>query len=122
MKRRYGRPLADGYTQDGELLNFLGSHLRKINRTALTDDFEKRFSNELKTLQFTCSGSSLVVCDDMRPAEAEYMQSRTFALLRLETPTTICAERRRARGDITLGAVDGVHCRHIHSSKQMCVL
>jgi cytidine deaminase len=103
-----GCPLADFYAQDGELLNFLGSHLRRLNPTVLIDDFEQRLQRELQAFQSAQGTGALIVCDDMRPSEADYLRSRGFAFLRLDAPTTLCAERRRTRGDITLGAADHV--------------
>jgi len=103
-----GRPLTDFYAQDGELLNFLGGHLRKINGNVLLDDFDHRLRKELGTLEGARGTGALIVCDDMRPSEAAYLKSRGFGFVRLDAPPAICAERRQARGDMTLGAADHV--------------
>ncbi|MBI5102395.1 MAG: hypothetical protein HZB33_11240 [Nitrospirae bacterium] len=61
-----GKPLSSLYVQDGELLNFLGSHLRKINPSVLLDHFHKKLRDTMLELDQLPTSNSLIVCDDMR--------------------------------------------------------
>lgn len=102
-----GRPLEDFYTQDGELLNFLGAHLRKINGTVLLDSFDQRLEAELRAFDAQGNSRALVVCDDMRATEASFLRGHGFSIIQIEVPPSLCVERRRRRGDRTLG--DAAH-------------
>jgi dephospho-CoA kinase len=102
-----GRPLEDFYTQDGELLNFLGVHLRKINGTVLLDSFDQRLEAELRAFDAQGNSRALVVCDDMRATEASFLRGHGFSIIHVEAPPSLCIERRRQRGDTTLG--DAAH-------------
>lgn len=99
-----GCPLADFYTQDGVLLNFLGSHLRRINPTVLLDSFDRELVR-LGDIGSEYAGR-IIACDDMRASEATFLAARGFRLVRVAAPTEICLSRRAARGDVSLGSSD----------------
>jgi dephospho-CoA kinase len=101
-----GRPLDDQDVQDGELLNFLGSHLRKINRSVLTDAFAKQLYALLNSLDQSDQDRVLVVCDDMRATEAAFLRTEGFVLVRIDAPSKVRRRRLASRGDRTLGAED----------------
>ncbi|MDX8035509.1 hypothetical protein SK803_35330 [Lentzea sp. BCCO 10_0856] len=99
-----GRPLDDESVQDGELLNFLGSHLRKINPSVL----EEHFLLELKRIssRHPHTGRTLVVCTDARPADFGYLRQELFQLVMIDVDPATSARRRVLRGDLTLGATN----------------
>ncbi len=96
-----GKPLASFYVQDGELLNFLGSHLRKINPSVLTDRFDKKLQDTLAEMDGR-SSNSLIVCDDMRQPDYEFISELKFIVVKIQASHETCIERRRSRGDISL--------------------
>lgn len=98
-----GRPLSDRYQQDGTLLNFLGSHLRTINPTVLTDSFTQRVDSLIAD-DTKRKGPLLVLCDDMRAADASHLRGIGFVFARVEADPELCLHRRRIRGDTSLGS------------------
>ena len=100
-----GGSLPDFYSQDGELLNFLGSHLRKINPSVLLD----RFAQTVEALQAELNGRrALLVCDDMREPDAEFVRGLNFTLVQISARDELCLSRRQQRGDVSLGAENHV--------------
>jgi cytidine deaminase len=99
-----GRPLSEFYVQDGELLNFLGAHLRRINPTVLIESFSSRLDSIMTDLKQTSNGHALIVCDDMRMSESAFMLKEGFSLVRVDAPHEVCRLRRASRGDMTLGS------------------
>ncbi|WP_093587939.1 nucleoside/nucleotide kinase family protein [Lentzea waywayandensis] len=101
-----GKPLDDESVQDGELLNFLGSHLRKINPSVL----EEQFLLELKRISSRGlhTGRTLVVCTDARPADFAYLRQELFRLVMIDVDPETSRKRRVLRGDLSLGATDHV--------------
>lgn len=81
--------------QDGELLNFLGAHMRKINPKVLEDCLRERLTN------IDCD---VVVCDDARPKDVAYLKELGFIIVEIITRPEITGARRELRGDVTLGS------------------
>ncbi|SPF06215.1 hypothetical protein SMA5143A_7037 [Streptomyces sp. MA5143a] len=98
-----GRPLQTGERrQDGALLNFLGSHMRKINPHVL----EEHFLSETARIHAACEGSTrrqVVICSDARPADLPYLRQGGFHPVVITVDEEVARERREARGDLTLG-------------------
>ncbi|MFS8098839.1 hypothetical protein LFM09_17055 [Lentzea alba] len=99
-----GRPLDDESVQDGELLNFLGAHLRKINPSVL----EEHFLLELKRIssQHPHSDGTLIMCTDARPADFGYLRQELFQLVLIDVDPETSRRRRVLRGDLSLGATN----------------
>lgn len=87
------------YTQDGELLNFLGSHMRKINPDVLKQAF-------IDALQFCDAHADFIICPDVRPADIQFVRDVGFIIIHIYADQNITLERRMLRGDISLGKVD----------------
>lgn len=85
----------DPDAQDGVLLNFLGQHMRRINPNVLKESF-------LKTLEK--SQADLVICRDVRPLDVTFVREAGFFIVNIATDPSLCIERRKARGDLFLGA------------------
>jgi hypothetical protein len=98
-----GKPLPTRYSQDPELLGFLGTYMRKINPNALIEAFTSRLEAEEKKLS-DASGSALVICDDMRRPDADYLKASGFVFVRIVAEPSICLARRQSRGDLNIGA------------------
>ncbi len=96
-----GVKLNNFYQQDGELLNFLGYYLRKLNPSVLLDAFSERL-NELVT-SYEDASRLIIVCDDMRQPDCEHLRNLGFLLVRIEADDELCKARKVARGDVTLG-------------------
>jgi cytidine deaminase len=91
----------DYFIQDGELLNFLGSHMRKINPNVL----KLYFLEQLKQIN---PGYSLVVCSDARPADLDFLREEKFLIIQILSDKKLSLERRILRGDISLSNFDDV--------------
>lgn len=101
------RSLPDFYSQDGELLNFLGMHMRRINPSALIDRFARSLGQyEEEAKQNQPEGPHLILCDDARFTEADFLVSRGFKLIEIFSTPELCLARRATRGDLTLGRAD----------------
>ncbi len=100
-----GVKLDDFYQQDGELLNFLGYYLRKLNPTVLTDRFAARLLQEEAQLVSSPLPMAVVVCSDLRPADAAALEALGFLLIRVVADRLILERRRRERGDRSLGSL-----------------
>lgn len=85
----------DHDVQDGILLNFLGQHMRLINPDVLKESF-------LKTLEK--SQADLIICRDVRPLDVAFVRDAGFFVVNIATDPSLCIERRKARGDLSLGA------------------
>ncbi|WUH92816.1 hypothetical protein OG900_23710 [Streptomyces sp. NBC_00433] len=98
-----GRPLQTGERrQDGALLNFLGSHMRKINPHVL----EEHFLSETARIHAACEGSTrrqMVICSDARPADLPYLRQGGFHPVVITVDEEVARKRKEARGDLTLG-------------------
>ncbi|WP_372404883.1 hypothetical protein [Streptomyces luteireticuli] len=93
-----GRPLPDGRVQDGQLLNALGFHLRRINPDALTEAFGLRVRQvERDTPQ------AVVLCDDVRAADIGAVTALGFRLVEITAPDPVRRERKSGRGDLSAG-------------------
>lgn len=99
-----GKQLSDFYQQDGELLNFLGSYLRKLNPNVLLDRFSNNLTSAIEKLDLSGSPTRLVVCDDMRRPDADFLRSMNFKLIRITADVQVCDLRRGERGDRSLGS------------------
>ncbi|MFI1414993.1 AAA family ATPase [Streptomyces sp. NPDC020707] len=93
-----GRPLLAGTDQDGQLLNALGSHLRRINPNALTEAFTQR----VRQAQETCP-EAVLLCDDLRAPDAEVVAGLGFFLVEVTAPDAVRRERKRKRADVSAG-------------------
>jgi hypothetical protein len=101
-----GSPLDDEDRQDGELLNFLGSHMRKINPAVLKD----HFNAELKRIELRSANDcrTLIICTDARPIDVDYLLIEEFRTILITVSPDESKRRRACRGDISLGATDHV--------------
>ncbi|WP_406834894.1 hypothetical protein ACICHK_00440 [Streptomyces sp. AHU1] len=94
-----GRPLLDGSAQDGQLLNALGMHLRRINPHALTEAFT------LRVLQAERSDpSAVLVCDDLRAPDIDAVRALGFSLVEVTAPDAVRRLRKRYRADLSSGS------------------
>ncbi len=96
-----GRPLLDPHRQDGALLNDLGGHLRRINPAALTGMFAQRVAQAIER-----HPGSVLVCDDMRCADAPALLGLGFTLVAVQAPESLRRSRKQARGDLSAGRDD----------------
>ncbi|MFF4371456.1 hypothetical protein [Streptomyces sp. NPDC001594] len=93
-----GRPLGNENQQDGQLLNMLGTEMRRINAAALTEPFTLRAQEvELR------SPKAVLLCDDARAADVDTVIRNGFRLVKISAPTALRTARRKARGDLALG-------------------
>lgn len=97
--RRAGVALAIG-RQDGALLNFLGSHFRRIDPEFLLRDFTLRCDAARLT------GADVLLCDDARPVDLDGLVARGFRLVRVSASEALRLERKDRRGDQTAGQDD----------------
>jgi cytidine deaminase len=88
--------------QDGELLNFLGAHMRKIN----SDVLRKRLVARLSQITSSADGRTLVICPDARPLDTAYLRQMNFRTVLISVSPEESTKRRIARGDLSLGATD----------------
>ncbi|MFG1645518.1 hypothetical protein ACGFMK_34995 [Amycolatopsis sp. NPDC049252] len=92
-------PLKEG-TQDGELLNFLGAHMRKVN----PDVLQQRFLHRLSQVRSPANRRALLVCPDARPLDIAYLRRENFRTVLISVSPEKSTRRRIARGDLSLGA------------------
>ncbi|MBH1933285.1 hypothetical protein I5Q34_03100 [Streptomyces sp. AV19] len=93
-----GRPLPDGRVQDGQLLNALGLHVRRINPGALTEAFGLRVRQVERD-----TPRAVVLCDDMRAADVDAVTALGFRLVEVTAPDPVRLERKGGRGDLSAG-------------------
>ncbi|MEU6935047.1 hypothetical protein AB0A05_38945 [Streptomyces sp. NPDC046374] len=93
-----GVPVPAAGAQDGQLLNALGSHLRRINPACLTDSFAARVA-----AVHTASPDAVVVCDDMRAPDAAALLGMGFRLVEIKAPEEARRARKAQRGDLSPG-------------------
>lgn len=100
-----GRPMIDVSLQDGRLLSVLGVEMRRINPTVLADHARARML-QISRAGAEASGNHIIVCDDMRPPDAEFMRDLGFSFVLVQTTAQESLARRKIRGDLTLGSTD----------------
>lgn len=83
-------------SQDGELLNFLGLHMRKINPEIIKESF-------INTLQSCDPNVDFTICSDVRARDVPFVREAGFIIIHIEADPDITLERRKKRGDISLG-------------------
>ncbi|MFJ2397395.1 hypothetical protein ACIOTI_32180 [Streptomyces sp. NPDC087843] len=93
-----GRPLLDSSVQDGQLLNALGTHVRRINPGALTEMFAQRVLQAEQSRQ-----GAVLICDDLRAPDVEAVTGLGFALVEVTAPDVLRLERKRHRADLSAG-------------------
>lgn len=93
-----GAPMLTPDQQDGQLLNALGLHFRRINPQALTAPFTHRVHQAA-----TEHPDAWLICDDMRPADADAVHALGFKLVELHAPDAVRHSRKAQRGDLTSG-------------------
>jgi cytidine deaminase len=81
--------------QDGVLLNFLGKHMRSINPHVLLDRFAQSIREE--------TSADLILCSDVRPIDAPFVRKMGFSIVHIVTNPDVAFERRKKRGDLSLG-------------------
>jgi ADP-ribose pyrophosphatase YjhB (NUDIX family) len=96
MYQELGRELHPGQ-QDGRLLNFLGAHFRAVEPSFLTRSFLNRCTEAAQ------GGAQVILCDDARPLDLGHLRSAGFAIITIAASTEVRMQRRRDRGDLTLG-------------------
>lgn len=84
------------WSQDGELLNFLGQHMRKVNPTVIKESFQN-------SLQASAIDVDLIICPDARPIDIPFIKESGFTIIHIYADAQITLERRKKRGDISLG-------------------
>jgi cytidine deaminase len=89
----------DSEIQDGILLNFLGNHMRRINPNVIKESF-------LRELQKIGQEPDIIICHDARPLDVPFVKEAGFFILNITTDFQIALERRKARGDLSLGSSD----------------
>lgn len=87
--------------QDGELLNFLGEHFRKVSPNSLLNDFAAR-------VRHRCDLIEAVICDDARPLDVEGLRSNGFTIVRVTADERVRVTRKAGRGDARPGRDDHV--------------
>ncbi|MDH6710761.1 hypothetical protein P3T27_007512 [Kitasatospora sp. MAA19] len=93
-----GRPLVSADRQDGQLLNALGSHLRRINPAALTDTFEAKVKAATEE-----NPDAVILCDDARAADVDALDALGFKFIQVWAPDDFRRLRKAQRGDLTPG-------------------
>lgn len=83
------------FVQDGELLNFLGKHMRKINPNVL----ENYFLQELNKIK---ESYPIILCSDARPQDLNFIRQQNFLVIKITTDKKLSIKRRMLRGDISL--------------------
>ncbi|WUE13485.1 hypothetical protein OHA25_60530 (plasmid) [Nonomuraea sp. NBC_00507] len=96
-----GEPMLDPTMQDGQLLNDLAAHLRRINPDALTDNFARRVRQAA-----TRYPEAVLLCDDMRAPDAATLVDLGFHLVRVHAAQELRLGRKNLRGDLTAGQDD----------------
>ncbi|MDX3075843.1 ATP-binding protein [Streptomyces sp. MI02-7b] len=93
-----GCPLLNGTDQDGQLLNALGTHLRRINPSALTEAFTLRVRQAEDTRP-----DAVLVCDDLRAPDVQAVTDLGFVLVEVTAPDAVRLKRKRMRADLSSG-------------------
>lgn len=93
-----GRPLLDGSEQDGQLLNALGTQLRRINPRALTEAFTRRVRQAEQVRP-----RAVLVCDDLRAPDVQAVTGLGFVLVEVTAPNAIRLARKQERADLSAG-------------------
>jgi dephospho-CoA kinase len=106
------RHLTHFYEQDGELLNFLGYYLRKLNETILLDRFAKRLT-EAVAAEGGASQTKVIVCDDMRFPDAAFLRKLGFISVRITATEAACVQRRINRSDRSLSSPEHITERNL---------
>ncbi|WP_445517251.1 hypothetical protein [Streptomyces sp. NEAU-174] len=96
-----GRPLLSGGEQDGQLLNALGSQLRRINPHALTEAFAQRVRQAEQSRP-----GAVLVCDDLRAPDVEAVTALGFVLVEVTAPDPVRRLRKQERADLSAGDED----------------
>ncbi len=84
--------------QDGRLLNTLGTHVRRINPTALVDNFEYQVRRAT-----TASPDAVILCDDMRAPDIDALHALGFSFVQVVAPDSLRRARKAVRGDLSPG-------------------
>lgn len=84
-------------TQDGVLLNFLGKHMRSINPNVLLD----RFAQSVREME---QKADMILCSDLRPIDAFCVKEMGFLVVHIVADPSLAMERRKKRGDLSLGS------------------
>src|SRR5476649_1519196 len=79
--------------QDGQLLNFLGGHFRKVDPEFLGRDLTWRCSAAI------LSGARALICDDARPLDLQTLHNQGFTIIKIVAPDDLRKARKTARGD-----------------------
>jgi dephospho-CoA kinase len=93
-----GVPLLESDQQDGQLLNFLGSHLRKLNASVLVDNFIDRVDRYC-----ALHPESIILCDDMRGTDTRALVEAGFRIVEVVAPEKLRRDRKFGRGDLSAG-------------------
>ncbi|MFG2563064.1 hypothetical protein [Streptomyces sp. NPDC048496] len=96
-----GRPMLAGGRQDGQLLNTLGGHMRRINPGALTDAFASRVAQAEREMP-----QAVLICDDLRAPDVGAVTALGFDLVQVCAPDELRRARKGGRGDLSPGAED----------------
>ena len=91
-----GQEIADG-VQDGVLLNFLGKHMRGSNSNVLLDRFAQNVAEIGDEVE-------LILCSDLRPKDALFVKEMGFVVVHIVAEASLALERRKKRGDLSLGS------------------
>jgi dephospho-CoA kinase len=81
--------------QDGVLLNFLGQHMRAINKNIIEEHFVEQLSKITNDVE-------LVICSDVRPIDLAFVTKHDFVIINIQSDEEIALKRRMQRGDVSL--------------------
>lgn len=84
------------FSQDGVLLNFLGQHMRRINPNVIRESFLSRLQ--------PAPQADLTICPDVRPIDLAFIKQAGFFVLQITADPLVAQERRKKRGDLSLGS------------------
>jgi hypothetical protein len=100
---RLGTGIREG-DQDGPLLNFLGSHFRRVSPQFLLEDFERRCVEARRDVD-------AIICDDARPIDLEGLRRNGFTVVRVRVPDVLRRYRKLGRSDRVAG--DDAHVTEV---------
>ncbi|MDH6132431.1 energy-coupling factor transporter ATP-binding protein EcfA2 [Kitasatospora sp. MAA4] len=93
-----GLPAPPPGRQDGQLLNTLGAHVRRINPTALVDDFALQVKRAM-----AASPNAVILCDDVRAPDVDALHVLGFSFVQVVAPESLRRVRKASRGDLSPG-------------------
>lgn len=103
------------WLQDGQLLSFLGNHVRKINPTIMRDYFVSELRKISKNNQLN---NQLIICSDARLEDLPYLKLSNFIIIKIIANDTLRQIRCHQREDISLG-IEHYHNNNNATAKEV---